>query len=487
MEIHARFNRDKLDHSQDNTAHLVVSLQAPALDWVAKRPKVCVLPVIDLSGSMRGDKLAYAKKSALKLVEQLQPGDVAGLAEFSDSASIVVEPGEATAQHKDKLNRAIRGLRLGGGTNFADGLVKAVEIIQRLDLAPSYLHRVIMFTDGQPTVGVTDNAAILKMLKSKRSRATVSAFGYGDVNGGTWNGCDQDFLGKLATQGEGNYAYVRDPDEALAAFGKELGGLLSTYATNLVVEVEVPGDHQVKRVITDIEHEEDVTGMVEVPIPSILSEESRHLVFELALAKQKNAFPRRTTILNVRLSYSMLTQDGSRETQRIETKGQVWFVKPADAQAEPHKEIDQIVALHQTIRAQLDAEKQADLGNYQVAAQQMQVVSNDIAARGHAGVAQVAQNMCFFMGDANEYADHAAYRRGFARGGTRGYGVSHTDQQTSAALADCNVSLSNSAMDQMHQTFTVNGEGAPTVTPPGPVSSGSLVIPEGSSGTPDSE
>jgi Ca-activated chloride channel family protein len=476
MEIQARFTHDKLDHSQDNTTHLVVSLQAPALDWVAKRPKVCVLPVIDLSGSMRGDKLAYAKKSAHKLVEHLQPGDVAGLAMFHDFARVIVEPAEVTAEHKDKLHQAIEKLHIGGGTNFADGLVQAVKVIQQLDLAPSYLHRVIMFTDGQPTIGITDNQAILKMLKGCRSRATVSAFGYGDEGGGVWNGCDQNFLGELATLGEGNYAYVKDPDDALAAFGKELGGLLSTYATNLIVEVEPAGGHQIKKVVTDIEHEEDVTGKVEIPISTILSEEARHLVFEVALAKQKNAFPRQSTVVSVRLSYATLTEGGSREAQSVTAKGQLRFVKPDEAQSEPHKDVDQIVALHQTIRAQLEAEKEADQGNYEIAAQYMEDIGVQIAARGHEGVAGAAKQMCFYMADAQQYTSNAGARRGFARGGTRSYGVSHMDHQTSVALADCNVSLSNSAQDQMGAAFTVGEGNAGTVVPDAPATSSDISI-----------
>src|SRR6185503_12550430 len=57
MEIIARFTQDQLDHTQDNNVHFVVSLKAPTLDWMQKRPQLCVLPVIDLSGSMGGDKL----------------------------------------------------------------------------------------------------------------------------------------------------------------------------------------------------------------------------------------------------------------------------------------------------------------------------------------------------------------------------------------------------------------------------------------------
>jgi len=470
MEIQARFTHDLVNFDQGTTTHLVVSIQAPALDWVEKRPRICVLPVIDLSGSMRGDKLRYAKQSALRLVEHLQPGDVAGLATFDNHARMVVEPKEVTAQHKDAMRRAIEQLDIGGGTNFADGLVMAVKSIQMLDLAPSYLHRVIMFTDGQPTVGICDNKAILRMLQDNRSRATVSAFGYGEVRGGTWNGCDQEFLGEVARLGEGNYAYVRDPDNALAAFGKELGGLLSTYATGLHLEVEPTGGHQVK-VVTDVPYEEDVTGKVDISIPSILSEETRHFVFELKLSKQKNAFPRPTTVADVRLSHTLLTPEGPKAGERIEVKAKVRFVKLDEAQKDPHKEVDQVVALHQTIRAQLEAEKEAAKGNFQVAADHMRAVTHQVRQRGHNGVAEAANYMVQAMSSAHEYTNNAGYLRSFAMGGTRAYGVSHMDDQANQALTSCNVAFSNSAMDHMSQQFT---SGQIAASPP-PVVEGQVV------------
>src|SRR6185503_21346737 len=101
---------------------------------------------------------------------------------------------------------AINKLHTGGGTNLCDGMLKAVEAVQSLDLAPKYIKRVILFTDGQPTEGVTDQRMILNALSSNRTSVTLSAFGYGEVGNPShmYNGCDQDFLTKLSQEGAGN-------------------------------------------------------------------------------------------------------------------------------------------------------------------------------------------------------------------------------------------------------------------------------------------
>lgn len=474
MEIQARFDYDKLDHTKANNPHLVVSLKTPILDWVEKRPAIAILPCIDLSGSMQGEKLAYAKQSVLKLIEHLAEGDVAGLVTFDDHAKVVVTPAKVTSDFKVKLANAVKKLQIGGGTNLAEGMVSSIDVIQRLDLPASFLHRVILFTDGQPTMGVTSPKAILKMLGKKRARATVSAFGYGEGNC-TWGGIDHDFLTALSTQGKGNYAYVKDPDDALGAFGKELGGLLSTYATNLMVEVAPSGGHRIQKVLTNVEHEEDVTGVVEIPISDILGEETRHFVFETALAEQKKCFPRATTVFTVRVSYEVLTEDGSRVIRKCEAMARVRFVREDDAQAEPHAEVDQILALHQMIRTQLDAEAEAKKGNYEGAVMFMQEVHDNVAARGHVGVATAARQTGLRLGDAAVYANSRGYLSSVANAGTRAFGTSQVDGDAALVLESCNVAMSSPTQDQYQASFET-----PPITPD--LVSADLVIPSSTTG-----
>jgi len=458
MEILARFTHENLDHTQDNKVHFVVSLKAPTLDWMQKRPKLCVLPVIDLSGSMQGDKLRYAQASMLKLVDQLADGDFAGLVAFESRVHVLVKPGPVTADLKDRLKAAINKLHIMGGTNFAEGMMKAVKEVQQLDLPNAFLKRVIMFTDGQPTEGVTDSKVILKMLDSNRGSVTVSSFGYGDPAGGTYNGCDQDFLLKFSELGKGNYAYVKNPDDALAAFGKELGGLLSTYATDLEIEVEPVNGHILEKLVSNVEHtKDDTVGTFEVPFSDILCEETRHFVFETKLSKQHKVFPRETTAFNVKLTYSVLTEDGKKEAKTLEEKARVRFVRPADAQKEPNAEVMEIVNLHRVIRAQLEAEEKAKKGRYEEAAAHMNDIAEEVKTSGGVRgrrLAAAAMNVSHRLGDAHVYANSQGYLRSFAAGGTRGYGASAMDEEAGADLLACNVSLSNSSQEAYTSVFT---------------------------------
>jgi len=463
MEISARFSYDKLDPTKANNPHLVISLKAPTLDWVTKRPAVCLLPLIDLSGSMRGSKLEYAKKSLHILVDQLQPGDIAGLVGFENRHHVFVEPAPVTPELKAKLKAAIDRLAVMGGTNLCDGMLEALKLVNNLDLAPKYLKRVIMFTDGQPTTGVTDSKEILRLMGENLGSVTMSAFGYGALTNDEWSGCDQTFLTTFAQTGKGNYAYVQSPDESLTAFGRELGGLLSTYAQDIVVEVEPENGHQLTKVVTDIKIEQNALGETEFRFSDILSEETRHFVFETTVQKQGDDFkpmPRPLNIFSVKVSYSVLTESGQRETRTAETKAKLRFVDPSEAQKEPDKALDEIIALAQVVRAQLEAEEQAKKGNFGAAAAVMDGIAVQLDHRGHGNTSRLARNVRQRVGSSQLYARSEGYLRSTGSAGTRAYGVSAMDGEAALDLVSAGAVLSNSSMQHSTNLFRAGSPAA---------------------------
>ncbi len=463
MDIIAQFSHNKLDYSKDNTPHLVVTLTAPQHDWVKKRPALCVIPLADLSGSMKGEKLEYAKKSLHKLVDQLAPGDITGLIGFEARTHVYVEPGKVTPEFKARMHKAIDALRVMGGTDLDAGILKALEIVNGLDLGPNFLKRVIMFTDGQPNQGIVDQAEILRRLTLNRGSITVSAFGYGNLTNDTWGGCDQEFLQRFSQEGQGNYAYVKDPDDALTAFGRELGGLISTYAQDLVVEIEPDHGHILGKAVTEIAVESNAMGETEFKVPEILAEETRHFVFETALKKQNKVMPRAFNIFTVKVSYSFLTVDGKRETRTVETKAKVTFVEPGEEQTEVDKVLDQVIGMAQLVRAQKEAEALAKKGDYGTAGAVMDDFMGALERRGHVGTAKAARSIRHRLSSAQAYSEGQGYLRSMSGGGTRAYGVSSMDADALSDLLQANVSVSNSSMAHTESVFT--GRAAPPVTP----------------------
>ena len=142
----ARLTYESVRHDQEKDLHLVVTLSAPPLDSRRKRPPVCVVPVIDVSGSMAGDKLHFARQSVMKLVDHLGPGDFCGLVTFSTEVATVFEAQEVTQGRKDLMKAAVGRLEPTQTTNLAGGMLRGLELA-RGTLPPGMLARVILFTD----------------------------------------------------------------------------------------------------------------------------------------------------------------------------------------------------------------------------------------------------------------------------------------------------------------------------------------------------
>jgi Mg-chelatase subunit ChlD len=458
MKIEAALTYDKIRHDQDHNAHLVISLTAPTKDGEEGRAPICVVPVIDVSGSMAGEKLEYAKRSAIKLIEHLRPGDYTGLIAFESRVHVIIPPQQITPEVKEQMKAEIGKLHTIGGTNFAGGMLKAIELINNLDLPNGVLHRIIMLTDGQANEGpATQPQDIIRLFGANAGRVTASAFGYG--NG---SGISQEFLGDFAREAKGNYAYIRDPDGALTAFGKELGGLISTFATDLQLEINPLAGHEIESVISDVDaDEEDVGGEITIKIPEILAEERRDLVLAVKLKSQKQAFPRAVNVFDVKVSFDTIATDGKKGTKTVEAKAKAQFVKPGEENPKPNPELDKIVALAEVIRAQIEAEEKAKQGDFGAAVAVMQNAANVAASRGHERLAAAASHTSASVGSHAAYADQQGYLRSFRYGGTRGMGVSEIDEGAAVFLAEAGVQLSNSSQSSTSASFAGDGTAVP--------------------------
>ena len=431
MKINANLTYDTVRCDQPPTAHLVVSLTAPHVG-AAKRPPLAIIALLDISGSMRGSKLDYAKKSLTTLVDHLQAGDYFGLVQFDDQVSTVIEPVQISSEMKPNFKSKINALQTGGSTNIADALLSGLGLVKRLDLPASTLNRVILFTDGGANAGcVIEPDGIVTLAEKNLGTASVSAFGYGrDVL--------QEFLTKLADTGKGNYACVANPEDALTAFGKELGGLLSTYATDLVLELEPLSGHQITKVVSDVVYTEDTLGEISVKLPNILGEETRNLVFE------------------VKVVYHTLSADFQKERKTLETKTKVRFVKAGEEQAKPTGALDQIVGLAQAVRAQIEALAMVKQGKHQEAASFLGDLSSNLGFRGLTGAATYASSVGQILtrGRSALVGDNAAHMYSMSRGITRGMGASSYVASAASDLRSMGITLSNSTQEATAGSFS---------------------------------
>ena len=195
------------------------------------KPASNLVFLIDVSGSMESpDKLPLAKNALRMLVDSLQPDDTVGLAVYAGAAGVVLEP--TPVKEKGKILAAIDQLSAGGSTAGGEGLKLAYSLAAR-NLRKNGVNRVMLFTDGDFNVGITNQEELKSFIEKQRdSGICLSLFGFGQ---GNYNDA---VMQALAQNGNGIAAYIDTLNEARKLLVDEASSTLFTIANDLKFQVE---------------------------------------------------------------------------------------------------------------------------------------------------------------------------------------------------------------------------------------------------------
>ena len=129
--------------------------------------------ILDVSGSMKGEKIECARNAASLLVESLTIDDYLSLVVFNDKVSVIV-PKRKLDDRNVFFNR-IRDIKANGGTHMFRGMGAAIEEIG--EASPSCVNRMLLFTDGL-TKG--EGQCLGKAKQAGEGGIAISTFGIGD-------------------------------------------------------------------------------------------------------------------------------------------------------------------------------------------------------------------------------------------------------------------------------------------------------------------
>jgi len=165
-------------------------------------PKDVVL-VLDRSGSMSGEKIHQAKEALGAILNNLNAKDRFNVVVYSDTVEAFYDDmvKVSESQVTDALER-VDAIDASGGTDIHQALQVALKLLPA-DASRSRPKYVLFVTDGLPTMGKTDEQAILAETESANAcGARIFTFGVGyDVN--------VRLLDKLAAQNHAKSGYVK--------------------------------------------------------------------------------------------------------------------------------------------------------------------------------------------------------------------------------------------------------------------------------------
>jgi Ca-activated chloride channel family protein len=227
-----------------NPKHRLVRIGIRAKDVdLSERKSANLVFLIDVSGSMMDPaKLPLVQRSLHLLVDQLRDDDAVTMVVYAGSSGLVLPPTHGT--RKQDIHKAIDRLQAGGSTNGGAGIELAYRKATE-NFIPGGINRVILATDGDFNVGVTNEGDLVNLIQHQAQSGvflTVLGFGIGNYKDST--------LEKLADKGHGNYAYIDTIAEAKRALVDQLTGNLLTVAKDVKLQVEFnPAEVEAYRLI----------------------------------------------------------------------------------------------------------------------------------------------------------------------------------------------------------------------------------------------
>ncbi len=197
----------------------------------AERPISNLVFLIDVSGSMQDpNKLPLVQVALQMLAEELGEKDHISIVTYSSTAQLLLPP--TSGQQRSEIMSAITRLKAEGSTNGAAGIQLAYDTA-KLNLLKEGSNRVILCTDGDFNVGITDDDQLVTFLKENATAGIyLSIFGFGMGN------LKDAKLEKLADRGNGQYGYIDSTHEARKVFVEELTSTLYTIAKDVKLQVE---------------------------------------------------------------------------------------------------------------------------------------------------------------------------------------------------------------------------------------------------------
>lgn len=245
-------------------------LKADEIDVARERAPLSLVIMLDTSGSMAGDKLEQAKRSVIRMIEQMRPEDEVAFVRY-DSFATLVQPMARVSSVKTSLIRQIQTLESGGGTNIPAALAEGLAAVR--DARSGRVQRMVLVSDGLDST----RAEAERLAEAAAERATtVSALGVGlDF--------DESYMASVARFGHGNFGFVKDAEALVRFLERELDQTAKTTLERAVARLRLPSGLSFVRAVGADARVGTTSGSDELVLSlgSLFSGDQRRVVIEL--------------------------------------------------------------------------------------------------------------------------------------------------------------------------------------------------------------
>ena len=348
MKLQHSFDYNKIPQGQEFKARYMISLSAE-VNTEKPRPRLNLAFVIDISGSMGGEKLHNVKEAVKSVIPKLHPQDIISITLFDNNIQTLI-PSVRVGDDQLNLNQIIDKIHTGGDTNLSGGYENGFKLCKSY-VSEKTISRIILLTDGLANNGITQYDKLIHISKKyvQQGVATTTI--------GTGRDYDQNLLGGMAEMGSGNTYFIENPDEAASVFNEELGFLLQLAASNCKINIK-PNDNSVAvhQLNNYLQNRNEFT------IGDVYGGQTKSMIVEMTLPAQQNEGEYKIGTLEITYD-DLAIPEVVRRTISEEIKVQVVTEKEFET-VEPNKDITVQSILLMIAKAKDLAMEKANSGDF---------------------------------------------------------------------------------------------------------------------------
>ena len=224
----------KGDKLVNENTPFVINLSTSQPNECDKKCNADLICVIDVSGSMQGEKIHQVKESLKILISLMDEKDRLCLIVFASSADNIYNLEFLTKKNKEILEEKINKISASGGTNILSGLKMAVEVIKSQTYNEKRVASILLLSDGcdNESNDVELANSFKQLTKGSGLSFTLNTFGYGDDH-------DAKIMNKLANLRDGSFFYVQQYSKVAEYFVSVLGGCFSVISKKFDLKLQV--------------------------------------------------------------------------------------------------------------------------------------------------------------------------------------------------------------------------------------------------------
>jgi len=327
------------------------ALQSAAAEETPRQP-LDIICVLDVSGSMSGEKLRLVQGAVRFVVNECQPQDRLSIVTFNSGSSRALRLCRMTPDGKNEATVATLRLNAGGGTNISSGVETALQIAERRRYR-NPVSAILLLTDGQD--GRSSASLPGQIQRAQALGCSLYAFGFGVDH-------DARLLAEVAEMAQTPFTYVEDVDQISPAFAGAVGGLTSVAAQQVEVSLQCP--MTLKKIHTPFPTTREGQNAV-IKIPDMLAGERRDILVEVNVPEGASGDD--TLLLSATAKYFDLAANATVQSEGAEMR----LLRVAAEEPQPEMEPDEEVTTQrnrvEVAQTLQDAANHGDAGRFEEA------------------------------------------------------------------------------------------------------------------------